>query len=167
MSAASAKNLFIALGAIGTALTVFSFFIPGMENGKLDNQLVTQTVMSQDNQQKWANVPGDINYQLYWNHYLYNATNAYDVVFSNAMPQFTQQGPYVYQEYDTYFNDWNSDGSNVTSKLLQNTKFVSDPTSTIDTPMWLANQGAIQYWWHMSNEKAWRTYMEVLYTLVN
>jgi hypothetical protein len=55
---------------------------------------------------------------LYWNHYLYNATNAYDVVFSNAMPQFTQQGPYVYQEYDTYFNDWNSDGSNVTSKLL-------------------------------------------------
>lgn len=89
------------------------------------------------------------------------------MVFSNAMPQFTQQGPYVYQEYDTYFNDWNSDGSNVTSKLLQNTKFVSDPTSTIDTPMWLPNQGAIQYWWHMSNEKSWRTYMEVLYTLVN
>lgn len=118
MSASKLKTAFIALAAVGVGSILFSFFIPGIENGNLESQYVSQTVMTPENEQKWANIPGDYGQDVFWNHYLFNATNAYDVFFKNAMPQFTKTGPYVYQEYDTYFSTWSSDNSNVTAQLL-------------------------------------------------
>jgi len=33
--------------------------------------------------------------------------------------------------------------------------------------MWLPNHGAISYWWEINNQPLWRTYMNILYKMVN
>jgi hypothetical protein len=33
--------------------------------------------------------------------------------------------------------------------------------------MWLPNQAAMQTWWMRQNQETWKTYMQVLYSMVN
>ena len=77
------------------------------------------------------------------------------------------EGPYVYSEVDAYTNQVYPEGTDLVSSVLnQSTVHVSDP-GNLDTPMWLANQGAMKKWYSMTNQAWWRAYMGVLYNVVN
>jgi len=39
-----------------------------------------------------------------WNHYMFNCTNVWNVVFRNEKPQFTQYGPFAYTENDNFMD---------------------------------------------------------------
>lgn len=50
----------------------------------------------------------------------------------------------------------------------QDTSFYSDNSGGfIDTPMWFVNQGGIGAWWGSNNAEPWKSYMPLLYNLVN
>ena len=93
-------------------------------------------------------------------------------------PMFTEFGPYSYPEYDTSgISAWSTSSNpftgttgnsvntqNFESKL--NNTAVVDTTGTIDTPMYLANQGAYSTWWYQNNVNITQ-YYSMLYNLVN
>lgn len=74
-------------------------------------------------------------------------------------------GPYVYQENDAPTVTQSGDLLNV--ELNQFVSFSSDPTNTGDQMMWLPNHGAMSYWFEINNQPMWRTYMNILYEMVN
>lgn len=78
---------------------------------------------------------------------------------------YKQQGPYIMQEHDT--PTVAQSGDLVSYEMNQFVSFSSDPTNTMDETMWLPNHGAISYWWQMNNQPAWRTYLNMLYEIVN
>lgn len=47
-------------------------------------------------------IPGNYDFTILKDHYLYNCTNFDDVVYHNAEPVFMQFGPYESQESDTF-----------------------------------------------------------------
>lgn len=85
--------------------------------------------------------------------------------FNFGTPTFTAVGPYDYTEMDTYANP--QYGDTVTSTFTQTTTLANDPTGTIDTPMWMLNQGALKYWSQLNNKPHWMTYLQVLNAVVN
>lgn len=91
-----------------------------------------------------------------WNQYFYNCTNAHEVTYMNAKPEFMEFGPYVYREFDDYNGATYSDLDNqigqesigaVYSKFVQGNNFTSDVTGTIDEPMYLSNQAMFGVWY--------------------
>lgn len=108
---------------------------------------------------------------------MFNCSNIWEVVYSNAAPVFTQYGPFQYQEYDIYTNlDWTmrvNNATNINENVVlatfnQTTQFSADNSGGfIDTPMWFVNQGGIGAWWGSKNADPWKSYMPLLYNLVN
>jgi len=138
-----------------------------MEQDNLEQTSITESQLSVGNQAKWANVPGDYNYNVQWDHYLYPNSNYLETLYNNVAPTFSMEGPYVYSEVDAYTDQvYEVDTDLVSSVLNQSTVYVSDP-GNLDTPMWLANQGAMKKWYSMTNQAWWRAYMGVLYNVVN
>lgn len=88
MSLTTLKVGAISCLAVGTILGIFSAFIPGMEQDNLEQTSKTESQLSSGNQAKWANVPGDYNYNVQWDHYLYPNSNYLEVSinFLHAKP---------------------------------------------------------------------------------
>lgn len=82
-----------------------------------------------------------------------------------STPIFAPVGPYVYTETDVFADP--QYGESVTATFTQTTQFQSDPTGSIDTPMWQLNQGMLQYWYKLNNKPDWQTYIQILYYMVN
>jgi hypothetical protein len=57
----------------------------------------------------------------------------------------------------------------VSGTYNQNTVFAQDSSigSQLDTEMWLTNQAALSAWWQSNNGEQWKSYMKVLYNVVN
>lgn len=96
----------------------------------------------------WKGIPGTYDLGIFWNHYFYNATNAKDVLYRGAKPEFTEFGPYIYRENDDYTNlEYGemtdaTDGitkPSVSMDFVQTTNFEKDSDGFLDTKMWLAN----------------------------
>ena len=104
-----------------------------------------RTQLSQKNERNWIDLPN--NAGIYWNQYFYNCTNVMDVIYSNAKPQFQEFGPYVYRETDNYTDKAYADDLDfngnplpvVNATYRQYVTFDSDPTDTIDEPLYLTN----------------------------
>jgi ABC-type transport system involved in Fe-S cluster assembly fused permease/ATPase subunit len=84
------------------------------------------------------------------------------VVYQGATPKFTQQGPYVYQESNSFTDiEWTTrtdnqtgiDQSVVLANFNQYTNFTPDSSEnqSYDTQMWIVNQAAIKMWYSMNN----------------
>jgi len=132
--------------------------------------------LTQANQPKWDAIPGEYGLGIFWNHFMYNCTNVWDVVFKNQMPSFMEFGPYIYQESDTYTDlNWTNRKNNLTgiqqdtvlATFNQDLTYKSAGDIYLDTPMWLVNQAAIGTWWGANNADAWRVYLTVMYNVVN
>ena len=54
-------------------------------------------LLTADNESKWKNVAGTDDVAIYWDQYLYNCSNAEEVIYKNAKPQFTEVGPFKYR----------------------------------------------------------------------
>ena len=113
------------------------------------------TQLTKKNEDNWTNLASD-EVGIYWNQYFYNCTNMMDVIYTNAKPQFQEFGPYVYREASDYtdlvykdnfieFNGESLHGVNATYK--QSVTFDSDPTGTVDTPLYLTNQALFGAWY--------------------
>lgn len=80
MSLATLKVGAISCLAVGVGLGIFSAFIPGMEQDNLDQTSKTESQLTATNQAKWDSVPGQYNYNVEWNHYLYPNENFIEVM---------------------------------------------------------------------------------------
>ena len=100
---------------IGIALAATAIFIPQIMQNAIQNSAKEGAQLSAKNQANWDTIPGQSGLGIYWNHFMYNCTNVWDVVFQNAMPSFMEFGPYVYQESDTYTDlTWTTRVNNLT-----------------------------------------------------
>lgn len=82
-----------------------------METSNLENTAIQNSLLTEVNKDRWSLIPGTFNQEIYWNHYLWNVTNYWEVLFNNSMPQYEQKGPYVYMENDVYSNlDYSTPG---------------------------------------------------------
>ena len=155
---------------IGTFLCAFTTFVPVIENKNLIHKTKLQSQLTPVNEDKWTSIPGMYNYDIQWSHYLYSVANLADVLFSNAVPLFTKNGPYIYQESDNYTDLlYNSEENTVDSIFNQwttyNASMPQDPS--LNTTMWLPNMGSMATWWRQQNQEEWKTYMQVMYDVVN
>ena len=75
MSIATIKIAAIASLAIGSGLTIFSFFIPGIENSRLETQAEDYALTTSENKNRWTTIPGEYNQMITWSHYLYPVAN--------------------------------------------------------------------------------------------
>ena len=109
-------------------------------------QVQKGTQLTEQNQDRWTNMASD-DIGIYWNQYFYNCTNMMDVIYTNAKPQFQEFGPYVYRETSdykdlVYAKDIEIDGErlhSVNATYKQSVTFDSDPTGTVDTPLYHTN----------------------------
>lgn len=79
MSLATLKIGAVACLSVGGILSVFSAFIPGMEQDNLESTAEENAFLTPSNQAKWDTVPGQYNYEVYWNHYLFSNANPKEV----------------------------------------------------------------------------------------
>ena len=53
--------MFVCLG-VGSLLSIFSAFIPGLETNNLESTAQENSIMTPENQAKWDSVPGTYSY---------------------------------------------------------------------------------------------------------
>jgi hypothetical protein len=75
MSIATLKIAAIASLAVGGGLTVFSFFVPGIEKGREVSEAPQYAVYTNDTAATWSTIPGNYSYNINWAHYLYPVAN--------------------------------------------------------------------------------------------
>ena len=98
---------------------------------------------------------------------MYSVTNIMVAILPASTPHYLQAGPYVYQEYDTYSNTtYNSTAGTVNATFNRHTVSMNN-NDTIDTPIWQNNIATFTQWWRLQNQPDWKTYMQVLYSMVN
>ena len=83
-------------------LIVLCCFTPVTVNTFLISQAKTSAQLTQKNEKDWRGIPGSNDIGIYWKQYMYNCTNAWEVTYKNAKPEFMEFGPYIYRETDTY-----------------------------------------------------------------
>lgn len=83
-------------------LVISSAFVPKLMNTALLFGAKKSSQLTPANEANWNGIPGANDIGIYWNQYFYNCTNALDVVYQNAKPEYQEFGPYVYRESDTY-----------------------------------------------------------------
>lgn len=77
-------------------------FTPLTFNTIIVSQAKKSAQLTEANEPDWKDIPGAHDLGIYWNQYFYNCTNALDVTYKNAKPEFMEFGPYIYRESDTY-----------------------------------------------------------------
>ena len=97
-------------------------------------------------------------------------------MYKGAAPKFKEFGPYTYREYDSYDNltwqdneNWQNGGAETAVNTTYNqwTEFKEDAVGNIDDKMYFVNQAAMGVWYQLRNADAWRTYITLLYSIVN
>jgi hypothetical protein len=71
--------------AVGAGLSIFSFFLPGIENSKLETAYVDNSILTSNNWNNLFQIPGPNNVEVFWNQYLYSAQNIDDVSAGNCL----------------------------------------------------------------------------------
>lgn len=66
------------------------------------SQAKDQAALGPDNMDQWKGIPGKFDIQLNRNTYLFNTLNRDDVIFTGAVPEVEEYGPFIYREYDDY-----------------------------------------------------------------
>ena len=163
----------------GLVLVILCAFTPKAMDAVLVSQAKKTAQLTPANEQYWRGIPGKYDLGIYWNQYFYNCTNAMDVTYKNAKPEFQEFGPYVYREYDEYNNLNYTSLDNVIGQeqlpvvknnFNQSTVFDSDGDGFIDTPMFLTNQALFGVWYQQNSmqaeENQWRVYLTLLYSAV-
>lgn len=76
-----AKCQYLGIGAlvVGTVVTIFSFFIPGMINQNIILNVQNDSTLTQSNVDKWQSIPGPYGIAVLWNLYLFNCSNIWNV----------------------------------------------------------------------------------------
>jgi hypothetical protein len=148
-----------------------------MFNASIVNYARDGSALSTTNQDKWQYIPGQLGIDIYWNHYMWNCSNIWEVVFKNEAPQFTKPSkPVVYLENDAYSNlnfttrKDNATGveeSTVTATYNQWTTYQETAGDESVTPIWVVNQAALGTWYGANNAEPWKQYSTVLYNMVN
>jgi hypothetical protein len=168
---ATLKIAAISTLTLGVGLITYTSFIPMMKNNKFETETSEAVAYNQANEGNWASLPGGLNKVVTWQHWLWSITNFEQVFWNNAIPSFQQQGPYNYTQNETYQNmQYTSDDDDnevVSASYNRWTTFQADPTKSLDTPMYLPNQGAMSMWWKKQNQPLWQTYTQMLYNMVN
>ena len=148
----------------------------------LTSQAKKSAYLTKDNEKDWKDIPGSNDILIAWNQYFYNCTNAWDVTYKNAKPEFMEFGPYVYRESDTYSDLVYQDLDNLVSgealPSVQNTFVqgvtydddIADGDDHLDTKMFLTNQALYGVWYQQNAAQApdqvWRVYLTVLYSAI-
>lgn len=135
--------------------------------------------MTKENEKDWRNIPGSHDITINWNQYFYNCTNAHDVVYKNAEPEFMEYGPYVYREFDNYddldykrLDNEIGEGSlkAVFNTFTQGTEFSKDGDGYLDSEMYITNQALYGVWYQQNAAEApdqrWRVFLTLLYSAV-
>ena len=84
MSISALKIAAISCLAVGAGLGTFSAFIPGYYKDKLEKTSKTESALTNVNQAKWDSVPGQYDYNVQWDHYLFSNANYVKVSVFNA-----------------------------------------------------------------------------------
>ena len=93
MSLSTLKIGAIAALSVGAVLSIFSAFIPGMETSNLENTAIQNSLLTEGNKDRWSLIPGTFNQEIYWNHYLWNVTNYWEVSHFIAVCPIFLLGP--------------------------------------------------------------------------
>jgi len=86
----------------GILLIIFSCFTPTAMDSILTWQAKKSSQLTKENEDDWKDIPGSNDIGIYWRQYFYNCSNAEDVVYTGAKPEFEEFGPYTYREWDSY-----------------------------------------------------------------
>jgi len=62
----------------------------------------TGAALTAENEKDWKNIPGSHDIDIHNNHFFFHCTNADDVIYQGAKPEFEQFGPYIYHEFDIF-----------------------------------------------------------------
>ena len=94
------------IGFLTTAviLLVSCGFVPKLLDNALEYGAKEAAYLTKANEADWKDIPGKNDIGIYWNQYMYNCTNAEEVVYTNAKAEFQEFGPFIYRESDTYTN---------------------------------------------------------------
>lgn len=134
---------------VGFFFTIAACFIPLLMNNYMIHTAELQSTLTEENEKYWKDIPGSNNLSYYLSYYVYNCTNVEDVVFKNAKPNFTELGPIVYKESDTYenvtynqtytFPETNKTYDALTAVFNQSFSLVNASEIDLDSPIYTTN----------------------------
>ena len=160
---------------VGVIFLAVGITLPILINKGLRSQVPVEVAVSQENEENWSEVPGDLGVNVVKWTYVYNWTNPQETLFDGEQPTFEEVGPIPYKNYMN-FTDVNYTRAQIPWDNSQNERnaafYFSDDENVVASDYHVpdyyndyivgVNPATVGVWHALKNVQPWQVQLGVL-----